>query len=50
MSVLSPKAESLLNTLAIQPGVTQQHMARQVIRYVGMLIGVLVDACRIATQ
>lgn len=27
MSVLSPKAESLLNTLAIQPGVTQQHMA-----------------------
>ena len=26
MSVLSPKAESLLNTLAIQPGVTQQHM------------------------
>ena len=27
MSVLSPKAESLLNTLASQPGVTQQHMA-----------------------
>ena len=27
MSVLSPKAESLLNTLAIQPGVTKQHMA-----------------------
>jgi hypothetical protein len=27
MSVLSPKAESLLNTLASQPGVTPQHMA-----------------------
>ena len=26
MSVLSPKAESLLTTLASQPGVTQQHM------------------------
>ena len=26
MSVLSPKAESLLTTLANQPGVTQQHM------------------------
>ncbi|MBB1117727.1 hypothetical protein H4O09_11765 [Stenotrophomonas sp. W1S232] len=27
MSVLSPKAESLLSDLANQPGVTQQHMA-----------------------
>ncbi|WP_161808807.1 hypothetical protein [Stenotrophomonas ginsengisoli] len=27
MSVLNPKAESLLTTLASQPGVTQQHMA-----------------------
>ena len=26
MSVFSPKAESLLTTLASQPGVTQQHM------------------------
>ena len=26
MSVLSPKAESLLTALASQPGVTQQHM------------------------
>ena len=26
MSVLSPKDESLLTTLASQPGVTQQHM------------------------
>ena len=26
MSVLSPKAESLLSDLANQPGVTQQHM------------------------
>ena len=27
MSILSPKAESLLNNLASQPGVIPQHMA-----------------------